>query len=237
MARFHRLRHGTTLEEGNEFSASAAMTTNEELRPADAAPDPELEAEIAKCGGDVMKAVTRRQRRKEKQLQKAAVQRAREGENNWEALSDRLGQNALPGLLQLVWEYLAPDQRILGIGDAWTGPDHSPELLLHPRDWLAMFREVGYHVDDGPAQPPERITLFRGGIRMTGMAWSAQRERAEYFQHRYDHRGGKPGKLWTVTVGPDRLLAHYHEKHRGEDEYVIDPTGLTAKDIHEIRTN
>lgn len=134
---------------------------------------------IARCGGDLIEALKRREERKQDQLSEAAIQRARDGENDWEALSDRLGQNALPGLLQLVWEYLAPDQRILGVGEAWTGPDHSSEFLLDRPDWLAMFREVGYHADDEPAQPPEHITLYRGGIRMTGMAWSAQRERAE----------------------------------------------------------
>jgi hypothetical protein len=41
---------------------------------------------------------------------------------------------------------------------------------------------------------------------------------------------GKPSKLWTVTVDSDRLLAHYHEKHHSEDEYVIDPTGLRPRE-------
>jgi len=62
-----------------------------------------------------------------------------------------------------------------------------------------------------------------GGVRKTRMAWTADRDRAEWFQHRYQHTD-KPGKVWTITVGPDRLLAHYHERHRGEDEHVIDPS-------------
>jgi hypothetical protein len=48
---------------------------------------------------------------------------------------------------------------------------------------------------------------------------------------RYQHIGKAPGMLWTVTVGHDRLLAHYHEKHRPENEYVIDPTGLRPKEV------
>jgi hypothetical protein len=61
------------------------------------------------------------------------------------------------------------------------------------------------------------------------MSWTGDREQAVWFQQRYSdtHR---PGKLWTVTVGPDRLLAHYHEKHCSEDEYVIDPTGLRPRE-------
>ena len=92
-----------------------------------------------------------------------------------------------------------------------------------------MFRTAGYHVDDEPATPPDSITLWRGGVKKTRMAWTADRERAEWFQHRFD--AIKPGKLWTITVGPDRLLAHYHEKHRRENEYVIDPTGIRPKEI------
>jgi hypothetical protein len=73
----------------------------------------------------------------------------------------------------------------------------------------------------------------RGGVRRTRMAWTADRERAEWFQHRSGFEGmpgGKRRKLWTVAVGRDRLLAHYHEKHRGEDEYIIDPTGARPKE-------
>ena len=64
------------------------------------------------------------------------------------------------------------------------------------------------------------------------MAWTADRERAEWFQYKFDHLGHS-GKLWTVTVGAERLLGHYHEKHRGENEYVIDPTGLRPKEIRQ----
>ena len=103
-----------------------------------------------------------------------------------------------------------------------------PQRMLHRREWLPMFRAAGYHVDDDSVPPPTRVTLWRGGVRKTRMAWTADRERAEWFQHRFNHI--KPGKLWTITVGPDRLLAHYDEKHRAEDEYVIDPTGLRPKD-------
>jgi hypothetical protein len=69
-----------------------------------------------------------------------------------------------------------------------------------------------------------------GGVRKTRMAWTADRDRAEWFQHRYEHTD-KPGKLWTITVGPDRLLAHYHERHRGEDEHVIDPSSRLRIDF------
>jgi hypothetical protein len=40
-----------------------------------------------------------------------------------------------------------------------------------------------------------------GGVRKTRMAWTADRDRAEWFQHRYEHTD-KPGKLWTITSVP-----------------------------------
>ena len=62
------------------------------------------------------------------------------------------------------------------------------------------------------------------------MSWTADRDRAEWFQHRFDHPG-TVGRLWTITVGPDRLLAHYHVQHRKEDEYVIDSTGIRPHEV------
>jgi hypothetical protein len=158
----------------------------------------------------------------------AAIQRARAGENNWDSLCHTMGRNERPDLLQFVWTQLPQDQLIKAVGDAWAMCEF-PEKRLPRREWLPMFRAAGYHDEEEPATPPDSITLWRGGTRKTRMSWTADREQAEWFQHRFDHV--KPGKLWTVTVGPDRLLAHYRKKHRGENEYVIDPTGLRPKDV------
>ena len=93
-----------------------------------------------------------------------------------------------------------------------------------------MFGTLGYIEDDEPATPPSRITLWRGGSSGTGMARTADRDRAVWFKHRYSEFR-KPGSLWMVTVGPDRLVAHFHEAHRSEDEYVIDPIGLLPDEV------
>ena len=158
----------------------------------------------------------------------AALHLAREGETDWESLRYMLGRNELPDLLSFVWWRLPHHQLVIAVGDVWTGAEF-PERTYRRTEWLPMFRTAGYHVDDEPATPPDSITLWRGGVKKTRMAWTADRERAEWFQHRFD--AIKPGKLWTITVGPDRLLAHYHEKHRRENEYVIDPTGIRPKEI------
>jgi hypothetical protein len=157
----------------------------------------------------------------------AAVKRATDGETDWDSLSHMMGRNELPDLLLFVWDRLPHDQLVRAVGDAWSMCEF-PERKLPRKEWLPMFRAAGYHVDDEPASPPNSITLWRGGVRKTRMAWTADRERAEWFRDRFDT--GKPVKLWTLDVGPDRLLAHYHQKHRNENEYVIDPTGIRPRE-------
>jgi hypothetical protein len=154
-----------------------------------------------------------------------AVQRAQQGESNWIILAEGVGENRRPELLSQVWEFLPTEQRIIAIGDAWVNAE-DPEWRLNSDVWLSMFRDVGYHDDDQPAQPPETIALWRGGT-LAGMSWSRTRTVAERFQNR---RPDSPGRLWTVTVGPGRLLAHYHHD-ASEDEYVIDPTDLHPTEI------
>lgn len=173
-------------------------------------------------------ALQRRQRRLQFDRLKAAVHRAREGETDWDSLTCMMGRNELPHLLQAVWTRLPQDQLVKALGGAWSGCEFS-EQKMSRREWLPMFRRAGYHDEAVPATPPEGITLWRGGVLKTRMAWTADREQAEWFQRRFDHLG-KPGKLWTVTVGADRLLAHYHETRRRENEYVIDPTGIRPKE-------
>ena len=56
------------------------------------------------------------------------------------------------------------------------------------------------------------------------MSWTADRDRAEWFQHRFDLLG-TVGRLWTITVGPDRLLAHYHVQHRRRTSTSLTPLG------------
>jgi hypothetical protein len=186
----------------------------------------ELKAAL-ESGAITYEDILRMERKSQYERLTAAVKRATDGETDWDSLTDMMGRNELPDLLSLVWTRLPHDQLVRAVGDAWSGCEF-PEQRLPRREWLPMFRAAGYHVDDEPASPPDSITLWRGGNRKTRMAWTADREQAEWFRDRF---AGKPGKLWTLTVGPDRLLAHYHRKHREENEYVIDPTGIRPKEV------
>jgi hypothetical protein len=157
----------------------------------------ELEQELVRAGGDITKAIQRIERRRADALIAKAIERSQSGETNWEALGDGLSRADMPSLLVLVWVILPPDQRMIAIGDAWTSPEN-PERAHGRSEWLPMFRAVGY-LDDKPATPPRRITLWRGGHRRTRMAWTADRDRAVWLQHRHSNIG--KGKLWTVTGG------------------------------------
>ena len=116
----------------------------------------------------------------------AAAARFGDGERDWDSLRHMMGRNELPGLLSLVWAGLPREQLIKALGDAWVMCEY-PEQAMPRREWLPIFRSAGYHDEESPAAAPDRITLWRGGIRRCGMSWTADRDRAEWFQHRFDH--------------------------------------------------
>ena len=178
---------------------------------------------------DPLAVIARIERQQSDRLITDAIQAASDGEKDWDTLAHYLGRNDKPMLLISVWHRLPVDQKVKAIADAWTSAE-IPERQFNRHTWIPMFREVGFIDENRLATPPPEAALWRGGVKKTRMSWTADRERGEWFAHRWD-RIDKPGKLWTVTVGPDRLLAHFHEQHRNEDEYVIDPTKLRFKAI------
>lgn len=135
--------------------------------------------------------ILRLEREQQDQRLIAAIKRAVDGETDWESLSYMMGRNERPDLLRFVWWRLPHDQLVVALGDAWTSSEY-PEHRMPRQEWLPIFRKAGYHIDDDPATPPENITLWRGGVKKTRMAWTADRERAEWFQYWHEHIG-KPG--------------------------------------------
>lgn len=85
---------------------------------------------------------------------------------------------------------------------------------------IDMFRQVGYRVDDQPAQRPERpLTLFRGATeaRAYGLSWTVDPQIAAHFaRHRQGPVGA--GRVWRTTVEPDQVLAYLSD----EAEYIVD---------------
>lgn len=154
----------------------------------------------------------------------------------WTSLVNDLGFefNEQPVVMSGLWHLLPPDQRIAAISGAWPLADPPGEFMPIP-EWLEKFRDVGYITDESGwatrATPPEQITLWRGGINENGISWTADQKVAVRFQHRFVP-DKPPGKLWTATFRADRLLAHFNVVHRpGENEYVVDPTGLDPTEV------
>ena len=160
-----------------------------------------------------------------------------EGIWDWDELTRNLPRNTLPAVLEELEAsslmffddgYSAELAHALTV--AWVMAEF-PEQYVSRKTWIRWFRQVGYIVNGDAADPPEQVTLFRGGVHFDRMAWTSGRFVAEWFRDRWPN-----GKLWAATVPADRLLAHVNnlrleESGRSEDEYIIDPTGLRPKEI------
>ena len=153
---------------------------------------------------------------------------------DWDTLTRNLPRNHLPAVLAelafacgLIHEH---QQLALALTDAWVMCEF-PEQALSREQWMECFCAVGYIVNGNAAEPPEQVTLYRGGISPDRMAWTSNRYVAEWFRDRWPN-----GKLWTASVQADRLLAHFNkerldESGRSENEYVIDPSGLAYMEV------
>lgn len=117
---------------------------------------------------------------------------------------------------------------------AWSIPEW-PDANFGSAMWLRLFGRVGYFHDADHGidlTPPEEVpTLWRGAIssRRKGLAWTSDRERAEWFANRWAPGGPfKQAHLWTYPAGSvpaRRVLARFDG--RGENEWVIDTRRIT----------
>ena len=153
---------------------------------------------------------------------------------HWNEVAARAGRNDLPLLLFYNFHTLPLEDRPKAVARSWMMPEW-PEGHLPPEVWVTFFRAVGYLVDEACGDRgtlPEQLTLYRGAIpsRRLGMSWTGDRDRAEWFAHRFDGiRGDSLGKVWTVTVPRSLVLARITE--RREDEYVLDTTAFSKRSI------
>lgn len=150
------------------------------------------------------------------------------GETDWETLTCRVGRNDLPAILSEVAWSMTDDELASALRDSWVMAE-SPENCLDRETWIDLFEPIGYRHNTEPATPPSEVVLYRGGMHVGRMSWTADRELAEWFRDRYPG-----GQLWTATVGADALLAFYDGVRdggggAGETEYVIDPGLITPK--------
>jgi hypothetical protein len=132
---------------------------------------------------------------------------------------------------------------LMSHADYWRALRETWEMadVVHPdlSTWRALFRSArpdrGHLMDEaeraGLAALPARVTIHRGFAHsdgMRGLAWTLDRERAEFFASdfatsgRLAWLGVRPAEgAWvsTVTVARERVLAYLDG--RGEDEVIV----------------
>lgn len=70
---------------------------------------------------------------------------------------------------------------------------------------------------------PDKIKVYRGvsvGRVELGLSWTANKKKAQWFQHRFDEvHGSKKGYLLEAIIDKKDILAYFNT--RGEDEIVV----------------
>lgn len=144
----------------------------------------------------------------------------------------RVGSHELPALVFDLFysrQMTDPADVAFAVSCAWSS-SHLPAANLPIDIWIELFQVGGYTEDGMPAErPSEPVTLYRSSTpgRVHRLAWTASLSVAQRFLEINEARYGKASRfIYTVTVEPERLLAHITD--RDEDEYVTDTRGLRS---------
>lgn len=163
----------------------------------------------------------------------------------WEQLSARAGRNDMPSILADAYLENKLDNVELAkaISGTWVLAEW-PARALTLESWLMLFKKVldddQYLTDEGlilsmeQMRIPETLTLWRGAMPefKEGLSWTADRDQAEWFAHRFNFDPELDGHVYEITIPNHLLLAQFNG--RGEFEYVVDLEGLFEDDIQEV---
>lgn len=78
---------------------------------------------------------------------------------------------------------------------------------------------------------PDTITVYRGvgvGRKPNGLSWTQNKEKAEWFAHRFD-RNGKVGYIQKAVISKSEAFAYFNS--RGEEEIVVNTQSIKDKII------
>jgi len=143
-------------------------------------------------------------------------------------------------LLELPPELPADEYRV-AVRDAWQDSDRQP---LAAEDWRRLFsaelpgRAEGLMKDEERkrlAGLPERVEVFRGvnaWNHFSGLSWTLDRERAEWFGARLVTDEGA-GVTIAARVLRKRIIAVFDE--RGEDEVLVFPRYVRNRSYNQVR--
>ncbi|WP_435110024.1 hypothetical protein [Nocardiopsis synnemataformans] len=142
-------------------------------------------------------------------------------------LLTEVGRVEGPGLVARAWTTGRISDQVLSehLAAVWSLAEY-PDTALPRLVWRRLFDAAGYTVDGVRAdRPAGEVVLWRGSVTERRTDWSWTPDQRVAAQYAAGGVGGRPlGQLWQVTAPPEALLAFMTT--RGEDEYVMDTTGL-----------
>ncbi len=143
-----------------------------------------------------------------------------------EIVIGRIGRVDRPAMLFDLWDGQVIDKATLTalVPGVWSGAEW-PSATLSRRVWIELFRAGAYPT---PSKPTD---LYRGAIpsHARGMAWTRDRDKAEWFAARWTLLTDKAAHVYTVAAPPAAFLADIDLIEGGgrrEGEIVVDPAFL-----------
>jgi len=119
------------------------------------------------------------------------------------------------------------------LGQCWT-EEENPNMDVNVKlptviDWFKAANKSMMMSEEDYAHYrnlPDVLTLYRGvsvGHVDLGLSWTEDKEKAEWFQHRFDDfkkEGNQESHMLTITCPKTHVLAYFNS--RNEDEVVLD---------------
>jgi hypothetical protein len=163
----------------------------------------------------------------------AARRGHRLGAEEFTALLVRAGRLEGPALLSTAWSTgtITAATLAVHVGRVWSMAEY-PDAALDRPLWSQLFAAAGFTADGRPGPRPDRpVTLWRGSVpeRRADWSWTTRRSVAEGYATGTGARRPATGRLYRTVAPPTALLAY--NSNRGEDEYVLDTTGLTITEM------
>ena len=129
----------------------------------------------------------------------------------------------LPGVVAaaVLTNCAASDSEGEVIVEGWQMAEY-PEANCVPGLWAVMWQRHDFLTDDADVSRPDQpMTLWRGASpeRANGLAWTADKERAEWFANRTNTTAEPTAFVWSTVAAPDMIRGRL--VGRNEDEYVV----------------
>ncbi len=110
---------------------------------------------------------------------------------------------------------------------AWIQSHHYQDVLREAGTWRQFVRWCRYASFELPAGVPDPVTIYRGVPNVTaaraaqGVAWTLDRERAEFFSMGYGFNANRPDTTpMVVSAMVSRRMLMFYSNGREEQEVI-----------------